>query len=97
MQLPHWLRALGRALIDPIEQNVCIVRVAGVAALVPWAAGAWHTATTMHPHLRAIGESGGGIVSALGLALSAKRWSQGNNSTGVVRKGPPGTDIEDHP
>ena len=97
MQLPHWMRALGRALIDPIEQNVCIVRVAGLAALIPWAAGAWHAATALHPHLRAIGESGGGIVAALGGALSAKRWSQGNVSMGATMKGPPGTDIEDHP
>ena len=93
MNVPHWLRALGRALIDPVEQNICMVRVGGLAALVPWAAGAWHVATAAHPHLRAIGESGSGIVIALGGALGAKRWAQGNRHG----YGPPGTDVEDHP
>lgn len=91
--VPHWLRALGRSLIDPVEQNICIVRVGGLVGLVPWGVGAWHAAAALHPHLRAIGESGGGLIGALGAALSAKRWAQGSAS----RKGPPGTDVEDHP
>lgn len=93
MTLPEWIRAIGRMVIDPIEHNVCVVRIGGLAALVPWLAGAWHTATAAHPHLRALGESGGGLIAALGGALSAKRWAQG----GRERTGPPGTDIEDHP
>ena len=94
MTVPDWLRAIGRMLIDPVEQNICLVRLGGLVALVPWAVGAWRTATTLHPHLRPLGESGGGLIAALGAALSAKRWAQGNPGR---RNGPPGTDVEDHP
>ncbi|MHB1567360.1 MAG: hypothetical protein ACYCXG_11735 [Acidiferrobacter sp.] len=67
---------LWRALIDPIENTVCIIRASGLAAALIWASAAVRAAMGLHPHLRAIAESGGTIVTTLGAALSAKRWSQ---------------------
>ena len=96
MTVAHWLHAAERSfvsmVIDPIEQSPCVIRLGGLATLLAWGTGAARVALSAHPHLRAIGESGGGIIAALGGALGAKRWAQGRSANG-----PPGTDVEDHP
>lgn len=99
MTVMHWFRAAERSfastIMDPIEQSPCVIRLGGLATLLTWGTGAARVALSAHPHLRAIGESGGGIIAALGGALGAKRWAQGNRYSNG--KGPPGTDVEDHP
>lgn len=94
MKVLNWIRALGCAFIDPIEHHVCPIRVSGFAILAPWLIAAIRTAVALHPHLRAIGESGGAVSAAVGAGLGIKRWAQGKGGT---LTGPPGTDIEEHP
>jgi hypothetical protein len=74
--LPAKLASLKKLVIDPIDQQVCLVRSSGVAVLGVWLGGAVASLHAGHIDLEKIALSGSSIVGTVGAAVTAKSYSK---------------------
>jgi hypothetical protein len=74
--LPSKFASLKKLVIDPIDQQVCIVRSSGVAVLGVWLGACAMSLHAGHVDLEKIALSGSSIVGTVGAAVTLKSHSK---------------------